>query len=901
MITLSELQSEIKNIEIICPYCFKYEIMDKVRNENLSIYIDILKRIYDIKPKCSLNLNTNCLKKGTVWCTGCLNWICSNCSLDVHICSNSPEVLKASYKCDHPSKVYITDRNPSNLCSLHNKPYLFYCDYHKFLCEECEDCDLPRWKQKNEFSHGSCYFGPIINLQLQTKIKIIEEKIEKSINFFNTYIFKLYNDNKNKYKNGKRKRFNHNFKMCKKNFVSFLEFILLLIKTSKKIMAYTFFAYEYINSYTFEYKKFKYDKNIKNKSLNNFNSQLSNYFATQFFPIKKKDNDENEDDEDNVDLSKYNLKLILKNFIPYDNTSSFVKKEISIKVQEFNSLETLEFNENYFIQFDEQDLKYKNILREELDDYDEYFCFDFYPMLKHQNGNIYCNIDKLYFGVLEEIKNKKSKNNLYKIIYLKSMKTLLDNADLKEAKLITKDSLALIGYNRVFILSAFYPFSILKTIKYSGNGDFKLFFLLYNPDIFIILNNGLFLMQVYNKNNYELISSRKGLFGQQILEINSNIILITYLSTEENAYLMIIVNIHSLKALDCISHRLSDDFTGTFKLEKNPEFYLYSNQIEYLAIHYPKFLKNNYFIKNDAKIKNIHERIKNVVLLKNDIISVLCDKGLIIESKKIIIPYVRCFCLTDENDIIICFTQEYKYRICIDKLQVIKLKENDYEIINTNKVNSPPENIAKISNNRYIMYYFGTNDITLWKLNDNYSLEYLLKTHLNNVEYYNRLEEIFVINEDIIIPKYNSYRDINFWKINEDNTLININNVNIGYSFLSVLKYDNILLVLCNHTIAFFNLNNYQIIKIIENLECISCMTKLMNGNILLGFKGDKNYDIVECKFNKTTCDFTKLKLIDNAYYTEITKIIEMENGNIISYQSFNNFIIIWNRKDLKK
>lgn len=34
-------------------------------------------------------------------------------------------------------------------------------------------------------------------------------------------ILKLYNDNKNKYKNGKRKRFNHNFKIYKKKFVSF--------------------------------------------------------------------------------------------------------------------------------------------------------------------------------------------------------------------------------------------------------------------------------------------------------------------------------------------------------------------------------------------------------------------------------------------------------------------------------------------------------------------------------------------------------------------------------------------------------------------------------------------------------------------------------------------------------
>ena len=133
---------------------------------------------------------------------------------------------------------------------------------------------------------------------------------------------------------------------------------------------------------------------------------------------------------------------------------------------------------------------------------DEYIDFDFYPMKPHPNGNIYLRINKVYFCILEEIKNKKSKRNLYKIIYLKSMDTLLENANtyLKKVKLITRYSLALILYNGVIILSAFYPFTILKMIKYSGIGDYiKIFFLLKNPNIFIILNNGQFLMQIYKK------------------------------------------------------------------------------------------------------------------------------------------------------------------------------------------------------------------------------------------------------------------------------------------------------------------------------------------------------------------------------------------------------------------
>ena len=466
--------------------------------------------------------------------------------------------------------------------------------------------------------------------------------------------------------------------------------------------------------------------------------------------------------------------------------------------------------------------------------------------------------------------------------------------------------LALIFYSGVIILSASYPFSILKIIKYGGIGDYiKIFSLLHNPNLFIILNNGIFLMQVYNKNNFELISSRRGLFGHQILEINSNIILMNYLSKEEEIYLMIVVNIHSLKVLDCISHKLTDDITGTFKSEKNPKFYSYSNQIEYIAIHYPKFLQNNYFIKNDVQVKKFHGPITNLAILKNDIFAVLSNKQLIIESKNINIHNVDCFSLIDENDIIICFSCESKSRHSIKKLNVIKLKENGYEIINTNSVNSSPENIVKISRNRFIIYYNETNNIDLWKLKEDCTLEYLSKTKLlKEYSKYNSLEDIFVLNKDIIIPKFKSeFKNfyLYFWKINEDNTLTNVINIDLGEKFESLLQYDNILFIQYYNSIALMNLNNYQIIKQIENLEGMSCMTKSLNGNILLGIKGEIGCDIVEYKFNKTTYDLTKLKFINNAYYTDISKIIEMENGNIVVYQNLSDCIIIWNRKeDLK-
>ena len=135
------------------------------------------------------------------------------------------------------------DINSNNKCLLHNKPYLFYCNIHESLCEDCRHCGLVESNWKFDFSHYYCYFGPVLNLVLKSEIENIKEKIEKSINFFNSHIFNLYNDNKDNYKNTKRKRFERNFKKYRNNFVSFLEFNLLLIKTFQKKICFLCFIF----------------------------------------------------------------------------------------------------------------------------------------------------------------------------------------------------------------------------------------------------------------------------------------------------------------------------------------------------------------------------------------------------------------------------------------------------------------------------------------------------------------------------------------------------------------------------------------------------------------------------------------------------------------------------------
>ena len=400
-------------------------------------------------------------------------------------------------------------------------------------------------------------------------------------------------------------------------------------------------------------------------------------------------------------------------------------------------------------------------------------------------------------------------------------------------------------------------------------------------------------MQIYSKDNYQLISNIKGIFGDEILEINSKTILITYFSYEEDIYLMLIVDINNLKVINCVSYELYNyHYAEKFRALKNQNFYLYSNQMEYLAINYPKFNENNYFIKNDVQIKYYNEYISNIILLKNDILAYVGDNGLIIESKNIIIPEIIKFCKTEDNNILITIFKEKANSNFVNKLKVIKLNENGYETINSIVVKSIKD-IIKISNNKFITIYYGY--VRLLKLNINNSLEYLSGKYLG---FNKEIEEILVLNNDIIIPNYKD-EYLNFWKINEDNTICRIFNINLRnlYNYFnidSLFQYDNILFISNRY------INNNQFVKKINNLNGLSCITRTLNGNILFGIKGNKGYDIIEYKFDKNTFNLTELKLTSNAHFGNISQIIEMKNGNIISLENRYrlSLIVIWNRKE---
>ena len=121
----------------------------------------------------------------------------------------------------------------------------------------------------------------------------------------------------------------------------------------------------------------------------------------------------------------------------------------------------LEFNENIYILFDKEDLKYKNILREIF--FEENNIMEFYHILRHEKGKIFLQIND-FFCIMEEINKKNKEKNIYKIVYLENNYNLAKQNNLKDIILINNNSVALIYKDRVIILSTFYPYTILKKI-----------------------------------------------------------------------------------------------------------------------------------------------------------------------------------------------------------------------------------------------------------------------------------------------------------------------------------------------------------------------------------------------------------------------------------------------------
>ena len=264
-----------------------------------------------------------------------------------------------------------------------------------------------------------------------------------------------------------------------------------------------------------------------------------------------------------------------------------------------------------------------------------------------------------------------------------------------------------------------------------------------------------------------------------------------------------------------------------------------------------------------------------------------------IENKNILIPKVKYFSFTDNYNILICYISE-----SINSLKVIKLKDNNYEIIDSIEINQKNiYQILKISNNRFITY--GDYNILLWKMDENNSLKFL--SNINELTTGKKLKEILFLNNNKNIITFNEedFHILKFWKITDDNKIEKIAEIEINREFSELIEYDNDILIVKddNHILYFINLNNFQIINKKYKIYMFA-MKKLMNGNIIFCAKGKLGYGIFEYKFNKINCELTEFKIIPNAHFSPIIKILEMKNCNIITYEENKDFIVIWNKNE---
>ena len=103
-----------------------------------------------------------------------------------------------------------------------------------------------------------------------------------------------------------------------------------------------------------------------------------------------------------------------------------------------------------------------------------------------------------------------------------------------------------------------------------------------------------------------------------------------------------------------------------------------------------------------------------------------------------------------------------------------------------------------------------------------------------------------------------------------------------------------------NNGIYLIDINKYVLIANIlkkTKLYLINSVIRMKNENILIGFEDDYGkYFIVEYKYDNNNNNLLKIRSIDNAHKEEISGLIEMDKGMIISY-SHNKIISFWKKK----
>jgi len=159
---------------------------------------------------------------------------------------------------------------------------------------------------------------------------------------------------------------------------------------------------------------------------------------------------------------------------------------------------------------------------------------------------------------------------------------------------------------------------------------------------------------------------------------------------------------------------------------------------------------------------------------------------------------------------------------------------------------------------------------------------------------YNHLN-ILIINKSELASSVTGKRYIEFFDLkNKLEKIATINNIHCSERKNSMLMINDITLIVCgtqSNGIYLIDTKNHIAIKHIMQGFYFCCMIKLLNGNILVGFKDIYNGSgIVEYKYEKE--ELLEIKSVKEEKY--IYNLCDMKNGKIASLPKYNKNIKIW-------
>jgi len=234
-----------------------------------------------------------------------------------------------------------------------------------------------------------------------------------------------------------------------------------------------------------------------------------------------------------------------------------------------------------------------------------------------------------------------------------------------------------------------------------------------------------------------------------------------------------------------------------------------------------------------------------------------------------------------------------------------EMKENNNIFIQIDKLFNYYKNNFKKLENDYLFYKENINKRINFmneifnfykrkkKVNDiNYQMKANIENnHFNLLKTYQKLKininmQIKKINELIFLFRKNDIK----YKIEKMKNIQTLNNNKGSICCLKILKDKRLAASDTKSNLIIYNLETFKPeINIQNNLGCLLNFIQLKNDNLACSF--EKNFSLKILKINKY--EYENVQIILNSHSKEITKIVELQNNNIITF-SWDNSFKIW-------